>query len=198
LAGPSAFYAELVPVLLTGLILVGVIASLWKRRHTRELDFQIFLLTPKTAPKPALFLGFLVVGTLSIGFFYIVPVRFFHEVRNHHYLHNLRAENVASITVGSHGLNSPEEIAAIVRTLNQTEWFISSHGGWASSVDLRIHEKSGAQYYFPVALFVRQSGAIIRFSRPAGRLGISWSDGYAFSEDLPDVLRRVGAPLPLK
>ena len=103
---------------------------------------------------------------------------------------------MASITVGRHGFNSPVEIVRIVRSLNQSEWFISNHGGWASTVDLYIREKSGAQYFFPVALYVRQSGAIIMFDRPAGKMGISWADGYAFSEDLPAVLRQLDAPLP--
>jgi hypothetical protein len=196
--GPSVFFAELVPVLLAGLIVIGVIAGVWMRHQSREPYSQIFFRISEITPKPALFFACLVAGVLAIGLFYIAPVRFFHEVRNHQYLHNLRAQDVASITIGIHAFSSPDEIAAIVRTLNQTEWFMSQHGGWASTVDLYIRERSGAQHYFPVALYVRQSGAIIRFVRPAGKLGISWSDGYAFSADLPSVLRQLGAPLPSK
>ena len=78
MAGPSAFFAELVPVLLPGLILVGVVASVWRQRRAREPLFLTLILLAKSVPKAVLFLEFLVVGVLTIGFFYIVPVRFFH------------------------------------------------------------------------------------------------------------------------
>lgn len=97
-------------------------------------------------------------------------------------LHHLRSDMIEEINVGGRAFKSPEEKAAIVKALNEAQWFEPKHGGWRVTVRLTVRTTSGKNLEYSVARY--RSGAVV-----LGR-------GDAFSEDLPSILSQFGSSLP--
>lgn len=196
MVGATALVTELIPLAFAALVLLGIVEAVRRRRNPSEPHELSVYSSPKPVSKPLAFVQFVAIGLLAIASLVIMPVRFAHELSDHVYLRRLNPDAVASITIGNRGFTSAAQITSIARALNHIEWFASNHGGWASDVDLFIRERSGQQRYFRVALYLRETGAVISFIRPSQNGGMTWQDGYAFSRELPGVLQQLGAPLP--
>lgn len=98
------------------------------------------------------------------------------------HLRTLRPAEVTLIRICGKKLESDDEKAAIVTSLNESQWFEPSHGGWKKPVTLSVSFRSGNSVDYSVARY--RSGAVV--------LG----QGYAFSETLPAVLFGFGCSLP--
>ena len=171
--GNASFYLELV---FAAFPLIFVIASI----------VLIFKKTPKAV--------FMLVPALVM--LALIDVRFYYQLKNRQTLKSLSAQKIESIKVGNKKITSPEEMALVVAELNKTEWFSSNHGGWAREIPLLIKHKSGEENEFSVALYRREEGgAIIRFQRN-GFFGSRASDGYAYSANLPETLKKIQFALP--
>lgn len=124
----------------------------------------------------------------------LMGTRYINQARNHVFLANLSAGEVAHIEVGGSIIDDADEIGLIVAALNDKSWFSSNHGGWAKTVPLVILMRDGDERRFRAGYYLRQEGAVIEFTREW--LGGQWRDGYAFSEKLPVVLKEMGVMLP--
>lgn len=124
----------------------------------------------------------------------LMGTRYVNQARNHLFLSNLSAAEVAQVQVGRSIIDDADDIELIVAALNDKSWFSSNHGGWAETVPLVILMQDGRERRFRAGYYLRQEGAVIEFSREW--LGGRWRDGYAFSEKLPAVLKEIGAVLP--
>jgi len=98
-------------------------------------------------------------------------------------LRKLRPAEVTSVSVCGKKLESEDEKGAIVTSLNGSQWFEPSHGGWKKPTTLSISFRSGDSVDYSIARY--RSGAVV--------LG----QGYAFSDSLPAVLSGFGCSLPL-
>jgi hypothetical protein len=98
-------------------------------------------------------------------------------------LHDLRPEAVEQISVCGEVLKSETEKAAVVGSLNSTQWFEPRRGGWRKTTTLSVWMKSGETSRYSVGLY--RSGAVV--------LG----KGDAFSSTLPAVLSTFGCSLPV-
>jgi len=114
-------------------------------------------------------------------------------LRGRHFLQSLNSQSVQSITVGSVIISQDWAKTALIAPLHELHWFASSHGGWATEVQLRFQLTNGDHREFVVAFYPRQRGAVIR-----GKLGNWLHTPYdcGFSSELPDVLASLGTPLP--
>jgi hypothetical protein len=114
----------------------------------------------------------------------------------HHNLHNLRSDSIASIEVNGRSLTDRNQIAAVTGVLTSPQWFSVNHGGWADTVPLVIHLKSGAVQYYEVGRYLRREGAVVGSTPGPGSHPILWSSGYVFYRDLPSVFAHAGFTLP--
>ena len=134
------------------------------------------------------------VGVLMVlGFALLVDTRFYLQVRNRQFLAGLSPEAVGSVRLDRSRATDPEQVRALVGSLNRCEWFSANHGGWGEERWLTLELQSGEKRHFRIAEYRRKPGVVIAFMResPAGY----FHDGYAFSPDLHEKLRAAGLPL---
>jgi hypothetical protein len=112
-------------------------------------------------------------------------------------LHNITADSVESVQVGDIKIQRHADVAAVINALRQSRWFTSEHGGWAEEVNLVIHFKSGDDQRYRIARYLRREGAVIDYVGQGDDSNFVRHYGYSFAEQLPDILQRLGAPLPL-
>ncbi len=170
--GNESFLFELMPLLIPLVVLVVGIGIVVKGRRRLGLFFC----------------GFAFVMWLLMG------VRYFHQVRNHHFLAKLSIENVASVRIDKTTITNPASLRPIIQALNNRKWFSPNHGGWAEKVDLIVTLKSNKERRFWVGYYLREPGAVIQFYR--GDKKRYWADGYAFSPDLSVALANGHVELP--
>lgn len=118
---------------------------------------------------------------------------FFREVNNHFFFARLDTAMVESVLVGDHLITDSAQKTLVVRALKDLDWFTVSHGGLASDVPLEIRLKSGKEHRFRVALYLRETGAVVLFGESGG-----FQAGYGFSKDLPNALKELGVSLPTR
>jgi len=143
------------------------------------------------------FSGEQLIGSAFILLWLCLFVQLFvREFFLHHNLQNLRPDSVASIEANGRSLTDRGEIAAVTAVLNHPQSFSVNHGGWADTVPLIIHLKSGSTQYYEVGYYLRQEGAVVDSTPGPGPHFIRWASGYVFYQDLPSVLARAGVTLP--
>lgn len=135
--------------------------------------------------------GGLVLVLVGGAFLLLMGLRYSYQCRAHAWLEGLQAGQVRIVRLGPEGLTDPVHVHAFVQALNDARWFSPNHGGWGREVPLHVESDPPAPVNLSAALYLRQEGAILRFSRGGG-----WSDGYAFVPGLPAALAAAGAPLP--
>ena len=167
--------------LIVGFIFVGVLCGEWMR-----------ILLGRSRPSAKLF-G---ISVFILLWAVLISQLFVREFCLHHRLSTLRPEQVASIEVDGHSLTDRDQIASVTSVLNRPRWFEGNHGGWADTVPLIIHFKSGGMQYYGVGSYLRQEGAIVDSTPAPGQHFIRWSSGYVFYQALPSVLAHAGIMLP--
>jgi hypothetical protein len=146
--GASAILDELLFVGLPLLVLIAAVALFWRSKGV----------------------GMSLRAKLAIGVFLsLFPVASFrsvHQFREHRRLGTLRVDEVAVIDIDGKRYSGKESLSGVIQALNQSEWFTSSHGGWAREVPVTVRLRSNEQLQYRVALYLREPGAvIILFSR---------------------------------
>ncbi len=136
----------------------------------------------------------LAIGVLLLVLL-VASVRFLRQMKEHWSLEGLRVEEVSGIDVGDKSYTSREDLTRLVESLRESQWFSSSHGGWAKEVPLTIHLRSREERRYRVALYLKEKGAVIIFSSLRSN-GSESRYGYAFSRSLPGILSAAGTPLP--
>jgi hypothetical protein len=74
-------------------------------------------------------------------------------------LHDLRPEAVEQISVCGEVLKSETEKAAVLGSLNSTQWFEPKRGGWKKTTTLSVGMKSGETLRYSIGLY--RSGAVV-------------------------------------
>jgi hypothetical protein len=113
----------------------------------------------------------------------------FQEIKSHFFLRNLSVSSVAVIRVGEREISRQEDLAVVIPALNDVDWFLVNHGGWATEVPLTITLKSGMVQTLSVGRYRRQEGAVVDFGQHGGY-------GNGFCRQLPSALNRVNIHLP--
>src|SRR6267154_2285815 len=85
----------------------------------------------------------------------------FQEIKSHFFLKNLSVSSVAAIRVGEQDISRQEDLAVVIPALNDVDWFLVNHGGWASEVPMTITLKNGKAQTFSIGRYRRQEGAVV-------------------------------------
>lgn len=125
-------------------------------------------------------------------------LRLFRQLQNRATLHSLTPASVDFIEVGDARLQQGSDVNEVVGELRSSRWYVhtAGDGGWAQTVDLVVHLKSGAELHYRVGRMLRQDGAIVDFIRQNPGSQFVGHYGYAWVKGLPQVLDRVGISLP--
>jgi hypothetical protein len=175
--GASAILDDLLLVGLPLLVLIAGVAFLWRSKGA----------------------GMPLRAKIAIGLFFslflVASFRFMHQFNEHRRLGTLRVDQVAAIDIDGRVYAGEESLSGVIQALNQSQWFTSSHGGWAREVPVTIRLRSNEQLHYRVALYLREHGAVILLFSPRRNGGES-RYGYAFSRSLPSAMAAAGSPLP--
>jgi len=136
----------------------------------------------------------LIVSTLFILLWVSLIAHLYVRKAHFHYtLWKLDASDVYSIQIGKHDFRDKESIQDLVSALRNSRWFEVNHGGWGDSIPLILRRHSGKEIALDVALYFRESGAVIG---PANLNGLGSSATQAFAPELPRALEKHGVKLP--
>ncbi|HEY6248717.1 MAG TPA: hypothetical protein VI685_02085 [Candidatus Angelobacter sp.] len=119
----------------------------------------------------------------------LMAIRTFEEIKLHLFLYNLTTSSVARISVGEREIDRREDLAVVIPSLNDVDWFLVNHGGWGEEVPLKITLKNGKVQIFSVGRYRRQEGAVLDFGQHGGF-------GSGFCRQLPSALNKIGIQLP--
>ncbi|HYM76442.1 MAG TPA: hypothetical protein VE377_10740 [Candidatus Dormibacteraeota bacterium] len=129
------------------------------------------------------------IGVLVIALTFLAGVGYHivQKVQFHRELSQLRSEAVERIQVGHETITDREQIALIVRVLNQPEWFELRRGDRADEIPFVIRLSDGRQYEYSATRYQHGEGTAL-LSTGTGR--------EAFYRNLPSVLARAGIAIP--
>lgn len=177
--GFAAWIPKLV-FLLVGLVIVAILRDEWK---------------PVLRGRSGLTRNLLIISAFLVVWIALLTQLFVREFLLHHRLRNLRPDSVASIEINGRSLTDRDQIAAITSVLNRPQWFEVNHGGWADTVPLIVHLKSGEAQDYAAGFYLRAEGAVL-LSTSSPVHGMKWNGGQVFYPQLPAVLARAGVTLP--
>ncbi len=101
-------------------------------------------------------------------------------------LAELTPDRISRVELDGRRLGRPEDVAAVVRALQEAEWVFRNHR-LALEAPLVFTLSDGSVRRYDVARALDVSGARIHDVRQSA---------YSFSPTMPDVLSRAGTPLP--
>jgi len=175
--GISAFFIFLFFLVCASAVLLGLYLE-WKNRKTRGKTLELIGLTT-----------FVVVWLSFTASSCIQKAHFNYK------LWKLNASDVYSIHIGKHDFREQRTLDEIVGALHHSRWFEVNHGGWGDSIPLTIRMRSGGDMTIEVALYFRETGAIIGPAPGGGRVHTD-TPGFAIAPELPRVLMNSGVHLP--
>jgi hypothetical protein len=152
--GLSTFFIILFPITL------AVAFWAWLAAQRREKDFQTQRksLRVLVSGRNLIFYTFFVVILESN----LIPQNIL-EWEDHSFLKNLRPGEIANIRLGSKEWNEPNDIQAIVESLNQAEWYGSRGNNDGPFEPMTITWRSGEVRQFRVGRYYAYDGAILEF-----------------------------------
>jgi len=188
--GARAFLIDMAPLIIWLVIWLAIVAVVLRAKKRGPDTLQAS--TAKMRLRGTIAIIVLVVGLVA------GPVRHFRQMQNWSTLHNLAADSVDFIQVGATRLAKASDAKALVDALRSCQWYVptAGDGGWAQAVSLVVHLKSGNDLRYRVGRMLKQEGVAIDFISQDPNSHFEGHYGYVWVKGLPQVLDRVGAPLP--
>jgi hypothetical protein len=188
--GTRAFISDMALPLIWLVISLAVLALIFRpkkvvadRPHTSTMNMKVR--------------GAIAIVVVSLGLV-AGAFRLSRQVQNRATLHNLTPTSVDFIQIGNARLEKTSDVNAVVNAFHDSRWYVhtAGDGGWARTVDIEIHLRSGDELHYRVARMLKQDGAVVQFTSQNRGAQFVGHYGYAWVKELPYVLDGIGISLP--